>query len=81
MSTASFSPETSAEFTRNPAGDAVNTSVVSFVSARADEAATATREARASGSNLFMGESFRVGVLIRRIHRDRHHRMREVSSG
>ena len=36
MRTASFSPVTSAEFTRKPCGDAVTTSTESFDSARAD---------------------------------------------
>ena len=41
--TASFSPATNVEVTRKPWGDEVNTSVVSFVSARAVETETASR--------------------------------------
>src|SRR3954469_5575412 len=60
MSTASFSPATSVEVTRKPCGDAVNTSVVSFVSERAVEAATASKKKASAGeSSLVMERSFR----------------------
>src|SRR5450631_335873 len=49
MSTASFSPATRVEVTRKPCGDEVNTSVVSLVSARAVEAATASRRRASAG--------------------------------